>query len=83
MIKTLKKYTEFSESQKIKKFDKIYKEISKLITKTINENYGYDDYEVYLAEIVLENLFGKSIFKLLNPDKRGENWIENDRSKKV
>jgi hypothetical protein len=75
-VRTIKMNKEYPDSLKIKKFDKILKSTKSLIKNTINEEYGYNDLNENVAEEVLEVLFGKRIFKILNEDKRGEYRIE-------
>ena len=73
----IKKLSEFSDAEKIKKFNALYKRVSETISSLLEREYGYADLETNVHEHTIEVLFGKSMFKVLDEDNRGDYYEEN------
>ena len=68
----IKKVTDFTKEEKIKKFDLLYKKVSNHIKNIIEREYGFSSVESYVYEDTIEIFFGKKMFKVLDEDNRGE-----------
>ena len=76
MMKKYKLRKDFTDAQKIKKFDEILKYATRQVKIVVNDNYGYDDLDETISETVLEALFGMKIWNILDEDKRGTIEVE-------